>query len=903
MPPGYWRLGGWVVGRRATMALLVNDLAAAVERSADPAHVGVAVDQLAESRPEVMDRLAGDAGLQDAVIAVTAASRFLTRLLLTDDLAVDVLADLDAPAPDVAVLPRWKGLELLRIAARDLTERDDLEAVVVRLSELAERVLQQAVADADEGNLAVVAMGKLGARELNYASDIDVMFVGEGEARRVMEVARSCFRVDADLRPEGRDGPLTRSLESYLAYWDRWARPWEFQALLKARPVAGDSAIGDAFAAAAAERVWTRPFGADDLREIRSLKARAEGELARRGLTDRELKRGRGGIRDVEFYVHLLQLVQGRPDVALRRPVTLGALTELGSAGYVDPADADALAAAYRFLRTVEHRLQLVEGEQVHALPVDTTARTRLARVLGHRDRGGTSALEQFEAELVHHQAAARAIHERLFFRPLLEAFAGHGAAMSVEAAEARLSAFGFRDADRTRQALRELTGGLTRASRLMQQMLPLLLEWLSESPDPDLGLLGLRALTGRQHRAAPLVATFRESPEAARRLSVLLGTSRLFIEGFEHQPELIADLADDAALATPAAKELVTRASAATAWRDDPGQAAIGLQRMRRTETLRTAARDVLRFDDVEETAEALTALAEATIEAALVALRPPVPMAVIAMGRFGGAELSYASDLDVLLVYEGSTNDEVAAAERTAEELLRLMKGDTPANRVYLLDADLRPEGKQGPLARSLDGYRAYYERWAQTWERQALVRARPAAGDETVGRRFMELVDGFVWQPPIDDDDVREIRRMKARIERERIPAGDDPQFHLKLGRGSLSDIEWTAQLLQLQHGIRSAGTMAALRTLTDVGVLDASDAEVLAESYRFCERTRNRWFLVQGAPGDALPTHADQLSKLARSLDVSPAELRNEYRRVTRRARQVMERLFYGREDAA
>jgi glutamate-ammonia-ligase adenylyltransferase len=684
-----------------------------------------------------------------------------------------------------------------------------------------------------------------------------------------------------------------------VAYWDRWARPWEFQALLKARASAGDPDLGARFEAAAGERVWSRPFGADELHEVRTLKARAEGEVARRGLTDRELKRGPGGIRDVEFSVQLLQLVHGRHDPSLRRRATLGALAELGDAGYVDPADADALAAAYRYLRTVEHRLQLVDGEQVHALPVDPAARTRLARVLGHRDRPDAGALEQFEDELRGHQAITRAIHERLFFRPLLEVFAGEAAGMPVEAAQARFAAFGFRDAARTRQALRELTGGLTRSSRLMQQMLPLLLEWLSEAPDPDLGLLALRTLAGSQHRAAPLVATFRESPEAARRLCVLTATSRLFIEGFEHHPELIPALADDAALAAAGREELVERADTALRWRTGAGPRAEGLQRLRRVETVRVAARDVLRMDDVEATATDLTALAETTLEAALSTLEPTAPMAVIAMGRFGGAELSYASDLDVLLVYDGTTNADFAAAEATGEAFMRFMNGATPAARVYTVDADLRPEGKQGPLARSLEGYRTYYERWAQTWERQALVRARPAAGDPEVGRRFMELVDRFVWHPPLTDDHVREIRRMKARIEQERIPAGDDPQFHLKLGRGSLSDVEWTVQLLQLVHRVPGPGTMAALRDLGAAGALSQPDVEVLAESYRFCERTRNRWYLVQGAPGDALPAQADQLGKLARSLDLAPADLRNEYRRVTRRARQVMERVFYGR----
>ena len=871
-----------------------------IERSAAPELVRVVVDRLVDEHPDVVDRLTRDAALAEAVVAVAGASRFLGRFLVADATAIDVLGDLDTRPPvDDDDLARWKKLELLRIAARDLTGRDALEQVGAHLADLADDVLEASCRLADGDGLAVIGMGKLGGRELNYSSDIDVMFVGEGNARKVMDVARTCFRVDADLRPEGRDGPLTRTLESYEAYWERWAETWEFQALLKARRAAGDHEIGKAFCAAASERVWSRPFGADELRAVREMKARSEGEVVRRGLGDRELKRGAGGIRDVEFAVQLLQMVHGRNDEALRSPTTLPALAELAAAGYVDDEDARVLADAYRFLRTVEHRLQLVEDQQVHEVPAADEARTQLARVLGYRDKPEASALQQFDDELRRHQSAARSIHERLYFRPLLEAFADDDAAITIEAAEARLAAFGFADAERTRQALRELTGGLTRSSRLMQQMLPLLLNWLSVAPDPDLGLLGLRTLAGSQLRATALVNTFRESPEAARRLCLLVGTSRLIIDALERQPELIADLADDDALAARTRDDLVEQATTALAWRDDTGERGRGLQRMKRSETLRIEARDVLGLDDVEATGASLTALAEAALEASLEAVQPKVPMAVIAMGRFAGEELSYASDLDVLIVFDGSKSDEVASAEQAAEALMRFVNGPTPSARVYALDADLRPEGKQGPLARSLDGYRTYYERWAQTWERQALVRARPVAGDADLGQRFMEVAEPFVWGRPLSEDEVREIRRMKARVERERIPAGDDPQFHLKLGRGSLSDVEWTAQLLQLLHGVRAPGTMVALRALTDAGALDATDAEVLATAYRFCERTRNRWFLVKGSPGDALPAQADQLSKLARSLGMSPSALRNDYRRVTRRAREVMERVFYGR----
>jgi glutamate-ammonia-ligase adenylyltransferase len=881
-----------------------------IDRSAAPAAVSLALDRLGDAHPESLERLNEDDGLLDAFVAVVGASRSLSRLLFTDPTCLDILADLDHGVEeelgDRTSLARWKSREMLRIAARDLLGRDALEAVAGNLSELAETVLRASCRLADgRGRLAVIGMGKLGGQELNYASDIDVLFVGEGDARQVLDVARTCFRVDANLRPEGRNGPLVRTLASYEAYWDRWASTWEFQSLLKARPVAGDDDLGSDFSTAAAERVWTRPFGLDELREVRAMKARTEEELARRGLIEREVKRGRGGIRDVEFSIQLLQLVHGRQDPALRSPTTLVALKELASAGYVDPVDAEALEEAYRYLRTVEHRLQLVDEQPVHAVPARQDARAALARVMGYRDEAHATALGRFDEELTRHQATVRAIHERLFFRPLLEAFGARpptdsaGPGMAPEAVEARLAAFGFTDAARTRQALAELTRGLTRSSRLMQQMLPLLLEWLSDSPDPDLGLLGLRTLASGQHRTAQLVATFRESPQAAHRLCRLVGTSRVLITGFERHPDLIPTLGNDEAMAPSSRQEVEERAASALSWRASADEGRHALLRLVRAEMVRIAARDVLGFDTVAGTAKALTDLAEAVLQAVVEKLAPRVSLAVIAMGRFGGAELSYSSDLDVMLVYDGATPEDFSAAEEVAEALLRFISGDTPAERIFVLDADLRPEGKQGPLARSIDGYRAYYERWAQTWERQAALRARPVAGDVEVGARYMSVIDEFLWGPPFTDEQVREIRRMKARVERERIPAGEDPQFHLKLGRGSLSDVEWTAQLLQLLHEVPANGTMDAIDRLVDKGALEGNDAQVLSDAYRFCERARNRWYLVKGSPSDALPAQSDQLAKLARSLDTTAQQLREDYRRVTRRARHVVERVFYGR----
>ena len=891
-------------------------LRAAIDHSAAPAAVAVAFERLVDARPEVGERLEEDACLRAGLVAVVAASRSLTRLCLTEPKALDVLADLDQrpEAPDAPDSPgslaRWKQLELLRLAARDLLGVDDLPAVGRGLARMAADVFAGAQALAGADGLAVIGMGKLGGAELNYASDVDVMFVaddadtGEKTARALVSAARSCFRVDVDLRPEGRDGPLVRSLASYQAYWDRWAQTWEFQALLKARPVAGDPLLGDSFLAAAQERLWTRPFTADDVRAVRAMKLRSEEELARRGLSDRELKRGRGGIRDIEFAVQLLQLVHGRHDPALRSPTTLDALAEMGSSGYIEPDDARSLDNAYRLLRTVEHRLQLEDEQQVHALPNDPAALDRLARVMGYRDSAEADAGQLLSRYLRRQQAMVRSIHEHLFFRPLLDALSSGTGVLGTEAVEARLAAFGFTDARRTRQALTELTRGLTRSSRLMQQMLPLLLGWLSEAPDPDLGLLGLRLLSSGEHRGGELAVAFRESPEAARRLCVLVGTSRHLTQTLELHPDLIPALGEADGLSPRSAADLLEGATTALAWRTDVEARQRGLERFRRREELRVAAADVLELtppgtDPVVVTGAGLTALAEASVQAALTALEPPLPFAVVAMGRFGGAELSYASDLDLLFVYDGGTPGDFKAADETAVALLQFLAGPTPATRVYTVDTGLRPEGKDGPLARSLEGYRSYYDRWARVWERQALLRARPVAGDPDVGRAFGELIAPYLWERELSDADVREIRRIKARIERERIPPGEDPRFHLKLGRGSLSDIEFCAQLLQLEHRVRAAGTMAALDALAAAGALNAEDRAVRGDAYRFCERTRNRWFLITGAPDDSLPRTPENLARLSRSLGTSPQELRESYRRVTRRARLVVERVFYGK----
>ncbi|HTX00908.1 MAG TPA: bifunctional [glutamine synthetase] adenylyltransferase/[glutamine synthetase]-adenylyl-L-tyrosine phosphorylase [Acidimicrobiales bacterium] len=900
---------------------------AAAARSARPAAVRAALEWLLASYPDLGDELVAGGTLLTTVVAVLGASPALGRLLQSDPVALEVLRELDIPVAlptlpsDPAAgdgpgeLAAWSRRELLRIAARDLTGLDALEPVGRNLAAMADGVLTgaRALAEGSAEGLAIVAMGKAGACELNYASDVDLLLAGEGDPRPMLDIARLCFRVDLNLRPEGRDGPLVRSLDSYRAYWQSWAQAWERQALLKARPVAGPPELCAAFAEAAAELVWGERLGPDDVRELRRMKMRAEADVARRGLSAREIKRGPGGIRDVEFSVQLLQLIHGHDDEALRLPATLPALRELSRAGYVAHDDASTLESAYRFLRAVENRLQLAEGQQTHVVPADPDARHWLGRVLGLLDDPAASAAERFDGELRRWQAMARAVHQRLFFRPLLEAFTGKlgqpplEPQLSLEAAGERLAAFGFADTERARTALVELTRGMTRSSRLMQSLLPLMLEWQSLTPDPDLGLLGLRRLAAAPAARRDAIAAFRDSPEVARRVCTLLGTTPLVHEPLRRDPALIARLAAADGLAPRSRLDLLEQADETISWRNDTTQRQQAMSRLKSAEEAVVIAADVLGEADVDDVGRRLAELAEAVLAASLRAVGPRTSLAVIGMGRLGGSELSYASDLDLLLVLASPDGGPPSAAEAAlgegdAERLLRFVNGETPARRIYTLDLRLRPEGRHGVLARSLEGYATYYRSRAGVWERQALLRARPVAGDATLAAAFIELARTVTLGEALTDDEMREIRRMKARIETERVPAGEDPEFHLKLGPGSISDVEWTTQLLQLRHRVPGTVTLAALDALVDAGAIEGGDAAALADSYRYCELLRNRLHLVQATTSDALPSAPDKLAVLARSLGAHPSELRERYRQLTRRARRVTERLFYGQQPA-
>jgi glutamate-ammonia-ligase adenylyltransferase len=743
--------------------------------------------------------------------------------------------------------------------------------------------------------------------------------------------------VDANLRPEGRNGPLVRTLSSHLAYYRRWAKTWEFQALLKARPVAGDAALGREYCEALAPMVWQAAERENFVTDVQQMRRRVVAGIPAAQL-DRELKLGPGGLRDVEFAVQLLQLVHGRSDTALRSPTTLAALDALAAGGYVGRQDAAALGDAYRFLRVLEHRIQLQKLRRTHLMPQDQAELRRLGRSLGFRQ----DPVAELTRAWKRHASVVRRLHEKIFYRPLLDAVAQLAPGeirLSASAARQRLEALGYADPAAALRHLEALTSGVSRKAAIQRTLLPVLLGWFADSADPDAGLLGFRKVSDALGQTPWYLRLLRDEGAAAENLARVLSAGRLAPDLLLRAPEAVALLGDPGGLRPRGREALTQEALAAVGRADGPEQAVTAVRGVRRRELFRTAAADIIgaykagggegpaegppsggpdgTAAAVDRVGEALSDLNAATVAGALRAAVDarwgdtlPTRFAVIGMGRFGGRELNYGSDADVLFVHEPREGvDEREAGEAAfavANEMRRLLQlpsSDPP----LLIDADLRPEGRSGPLVRTLASYAAYYRRWSLVWERHALLRAEPVAGDADLGRRFVELIDPLRYpEGGLEEEAVREIRRLKARMETERLPRGADPTTHTKLGRGGLSDVEWTVQLTQLRHGasepaLRTTRTRTALAAAREAGLIGDEDAGVLDEAWLLATRVRNAVMLVRGRPGDTFPSEPRELAAVGRYLGYEPGhvgEMLEDYRRTTRRARAVVDRLFYG-----
>ncbi|MEB3052162.1 bifunctional [glutamine synthetase] adenylyltransferase/[glutamine synthetase]-adenylyl-L-tyrosine phosphorylase [Mycolicibacter sp. MYC123] len=922
---------------------------------------------------ELSAALMADRGLRGRLFGVLGSSLALGDHLITHPQSWKLLASTDADdglitlptaeelrklfcdcvtqTTDGAYVERLRALyrdRLMVLAATDLSSTVveslpglPFTAVGEHLSDLADAALAAALQVAEilvcagepAPRLAVIAMGKCGARELNYVSDVDVIFVAEEVdalsvrvAGELMAVAgEAFFEVDAGLRPEGRNGALVRTLESHLAYYQRWAKTWEFQALLKARPAAGDPELGRAYADALLPMVWTACEREDFVVDVQAMRRRV-AQLVPAEIRTREIKLGAGGLRDVEFAVQLLQLVHGRADQSLHVASTVDALAALGAGGYIGREDSADLTASYEFLRLLEHRLQLQRLKRTHMLPPpdDDEALRWLARAAHIRPDARHDALGVLREELKAQNGRVSRLHAKLFYQPLLESV-GPAAlelagGLTPGAAGRQLAALGYEAPENALSHLAALTNQSGRRGRVQTVLLPKLLYWLSDTPNPDAGLLAYRRLSEALAAQRWYLSTLRDSSAVAKRLMRVLGTSAYVPELLMRAPDVLQAYGDGPAgpKLLETSPDAVARALLASVARyPDPVRAIAVARSLRRYELARVASADLLGMLDVTDICRALTAVWVAVLQASLDAIirvnlpdeqQAPARIAVIAMGRLGGRELGYGSDADVMFVCEPVEGVGDADAVRWATliaEQVRALLATASVDPPLQVDINLRPEGRNGPPVRTLASYAAYYAQWAQPWEVQALLRADWVAGDADLGRRFLLMVDDTRYPDGgVSADAVREIRRVKARVDAERLPRGADPNTHTKLGRGGLADVEWTVQLLQLRHAHRvpalhNTSTLETLDAIAAAELLDEGDVDRLRQAWLTATRARNALVLVRGKPTDQLPGPGRALNAVAVAAGWpggDGGEFLDNYLRVTRRAKSVVRKVF-------
>jgi glutamate-ammonia-ligase adenylyltransferase len=844
--------------------------------------------------------------------------------------------------------------ELLKIAIYDVSAQDPLDKldlVAASLANLAAATIEAGlilarselsdaanpihfpVRDVANTRIAVIGMGKCGARELNYISDVDVIYVAEPassdiETDRALEIAtKVCSRmmrimyepdsepalwqVDANLRPEGKAGALVRSLDSHKTYYERWAESWEFQALLKARPIAGDAGLGNEYLAVTEPMVWESAARDNFVESVQRMRQLVTDNIPTSEV-DAQIKLGPGGLRDIEFTIQLLQLVHGRTDASLRERDTLGAIKALATGGYIAREDGKRFSDHYRFLRLLEHRIQLSHLRRTHLMPSDELARRAIARALS-LDLSPSSLMSKWgEVKL-----EVRDLHQQLFYRPLLSAVSGlsqEDLELTSAQAQERLGAIGFKDTRSALSHITALTSGLSRRASIQRQLLPVLMQWFAEGTDPDAALLAFRRLSEDLGDSHWYLRMLRDSSGAAKRMTQVFSTSRLATSLFERMPEAAAWFDREEELVPQNFQQLLAQFKSISSRHENPDLAAASLKAIRRKETLRVAIGFVTGSLELEAVSQGLSDLTEAYLvsmqELATRWMREKLgtlrlELSIVAMGRFGGEELGFGSDADVMFVYKPLVADVDSAQAEALELVSEIRRLSSDQILEFELDLDLRPEGKNGPIVRSIDSYASYYQRWAGTWESQALLRARVISGEDSVKSEFLRLINRYRYPEQLDTNAVIEIRRIKARVEVERLPLGADPLRHLKLGRGSISDVEWLVQLLQLRHGFSNASlqtphTLQALDQLDQAGIVQTSDAIVLKQAWQLSSSIRSAVMLAQNKRTDVLPTDRQQLESVARLLNYprgGAAALEQDYLAATRRARAVFERLFY------
>jgi len=923
-------------------------------RTGNPEQCLLQLERLAENHGQpsfLYRRLGGDPRTLDVFFSVVSASRALADLLALNPEYLEILADWDGlghgrdlsdlrleasgltavfseSAARLNALRRMRRREYLRIGARDLTGLGTFNEVVAEISDLACAMVAETLAVCHESvawngaerpdRLAVVAFGKLGARELNYSSDIDLALVWApgADPKEGVFYQRLCqalvdavgqlspegrmYRVDLRLRPFGKSGPIGCPLEQFLNYYESWSEPWERQALIKARTIAGPRDMRERIDRFIHEFAFARPMDTVSIRSILAVKERSENYRARDGHMDRQVKHGWGGIRDVEFTVQLLQLVAGcqRPEV--RAPATLDALAALADVGVISRREEVALSSAYVFLRQVEHRLQLVDELPIQEIPEDPDKLRPLAVGMGYRDEPEQSAEECFLADYQQTTQTVRSIHERLF-REYQEALPDvHAEDERVVLEEstdpAPLARYGFRDVAEAARRLRLIVRGPEMGSvssepqRRFLQLLPELLDALSRSPDADLSLAQLQRMADASGAPLAFFRAVASNPVSLDMFVRLAAASDFLVEALSRHPEYLDTLSHAQALRGcrtlgDLQQDLAARVRSADGLEDRLN----ALRRFRLKEFLRIGVRDVAGVAPVTATTREISLLAEACIRVAfdmatgkLDGVRPlPGALAVLGMGKLGGRELHYSSDVDLVCAYQDKPgSDGFTAFEKAVRGMLDALGRLTGEGRGFRVDLRLRPEGKGGLLALPIEGYARYLRENVQAWERQALVRARYVAGSRPLASRLLALAEDAVWGRALTAEDLQQLRHVKRRIETEKSRNSSE-MIDLKLGPGGILDVEFTVQMLQLAWGaelprLRQPNTVRAIAELGKAGVLPAGEAKALRQAYLFLRRAESRLQIMKESAEDGMPRDPESVAVFARRLGYAQNE---------------------------
>ncbi len=932
---------------------------------------------------------------------------FFSRLFADNELEqsrtrAELLAALRRNTPDTTdlaglmkVLRCFKRFEILRIAARDLNGLAPLEEVTRELSDLASATLQVAyetchhllvqeygkpLKQTDDGPrtavMTILGMGKFGGRELNFSSDIDIIYFyetdkgetagiddGRGGRKGVIslhaffnklaeQVTKAMnqvtedgfvFRVDVGLRPEGKSGDMAVSLRSAEIYYESWGQSWERTAMLKARPVAGSRELGEQLLQTLIPFVYRKYLDYTLIEDMKLMKQRIDASLTRNREGEINLKLGRGGIREIEFFIQALQLVYAGKIPRLRERNSLMALELLAEAKLISDDDRQQLSDAYRFLRTVEHRIQVVQERQTHSLPTKEDELLALARRSGFlRDNG----LQRFKETLEKHRQRVAAIFGSLFHsrdeqlqhqqaKPeilyLLDTKAESDMVKDM-LAERRLE-----DVDRAFDNLAMLRSGPVKGNvternrRIHAQIAPPFLQALLEAPDPDMALAHVERFLSVISGRSSCYALLAENHDALRLLATLFGTSAFLSKILISHPELLESMVAHTYASMVKPREVMDEElSSLLLQAEDFEERLDVLRRYRNEEFLRIGLNDIHGHLGQGAIAAQLSCLAEVCLEEAyrlatteLARFGRPryqdngqfhsAGLAIVGMGKLGGEELNYHSDLDIIFIYDhqGTTDGEKQISNheyfaKLAQKLISILSTATREGYVYKLDTRLRPSGNAGPLVTSLESFLTYHRTEAQIWERQALAKARVVLGEPALRSSIDAVIRQTVYGASLGDEGREEIHRLRMRMENE-IAKETAGSYNIKTGRGGMVDVEFIAQYLQLRYGqrypeLRTQNTVVALKEVQILGIITAQQADTLVSGYKFLRKLENRLRLLHDHSINDLAGDQRYLDKLARRLSYDPQlrhpgqALLKDYEATTEGIRDVFERIL-------